>query len=283
MFFIRLKPKDARALELELVPREARRELTRLIRRACRADDGDISLMRENEFINMANQVLGRPNYVLEADREGTFEVSEHAWHRGERELIMRLPSTSQLAEILADYLEQGMLATKAVNEVLSHHGCGFSFAESEDRYDQRHISLEVSPLDALPEADIDSEHPNIRKLADRMDRALAEKDPAAVLHAAASIFETLAKDVVQNPSVADQTLASFFDGYRKKSLLPEPVLDYMLQVYKNRNKQPLAGHGSLIAPNVSQKDAIVITEMTKAILRIERSLAQEKLAANQP
>jgi hypothetical protein len=93
------------------------------------------------------------------------------------------------------------------------------------------------------------------------------------LLHASASIFETMAKDVVDIQTVQDQTLKSFFDRYRKNSTLPDAILDYILAVYEARNVTPLAGHGSTQLPNLSREQAVTLTEMTKAFVRIEYRL----------
>ena len=58
-------------------------------------------------------------------------------------------------------------------------------------------------------------EHANISTLVERMESALVAEDYGAVLHASASIFETLAKEVVGLPTVANQSLGGFFDRYR--------------------------------------------------------------------
>lgn len=284
MPFIRLSKSQRKTLEQEVVPAEARLELTRLIRDRCSSvsDDsgGAISLTRENDFVNIANTVMGKPIYALESDGWGFYEPAEFAWHHGQRELIMRLPSTVELAEILADYLQRGMLDRKTVNGILKIYNCGFRFKDvgGTDGVD---IEVSIQNEESIPEPDLSKDHPNVRRLIVRMDAALAAQDFAAVMHASASVFETLAKDVIQNPSVNDQTLASFFAGYRKKSLLPEPVLDYMLEVYKSRNTQPLAGHGSLSAPTVTPEEALSLAELTKAIVRMERALAQQKVDLN--
>jgi hypothetical protein len=191
----------------------------------------------------------------------------------------MRRPTTPQLAEILADYLQKGMINTKSVNEILGRYGRGFSFDERDSFRDGRTIKVEVLPVESIEEVDLNSDHPNVRRLADRMERSLAAKDFAGVLQASASIFETLAKDVMENPNVNAQTLGSFFDGYRKKSLLPEPVLDYMLRVYTERNVVPLAGHGSLAEPTISPEEAVTLCELTKTIVRIERRLGEQSIA----
>jgi len=281
MPFMRLTNKQQIGLQLEVVPHEARLELTRLIRYACKAgDETDITLIRENEFINIANQVLGNPIYVLNGGDWGEYHPAEYAWHHGQRELVMRVPSTLQLAEILADYLQKEMMSTTQVNEILRRYGCGFSYEEVDSvRDDTTTIKIKVLPVESIEEVDLNSDHPNVRRLVARMDRSLSDKDFAGVLHASASVFETLAKDIMENPNVNSQTLASFFDGYRKKSLLPEPVLDYMLLVYKDRNIMPLAGHGSLTVPTISAEEAVTLCELTKTIVRIERKLAEQAIA----
>lgn len=115
--------------------------------------------------------------------------------------------------------------------------------------------------------------HTNVVFLMRRMDNALSRDDYPEVLHASASIFETMAKDVVGIPAVQDQTLKSFFARYRKDSALPQAVLDYVLSIYDERNKEPLAGHGSTQTPSISKKDAIFLVEITKAIVNSEYKL----------
>ena len=281
MPFMRLNEKQRQALELEVVPSEARLELTRIIRDRCQVvhgdEDGGIALLRENEFINIANQVLGKPIYTLEGGDWGEYHPAEHAWHHGQRELIMRLPTTSQLAEILADYLQRGMMNGTQVNAILTDYNCGFRFNDISDN-EFVNIDITIVAPDSIPDADLTKDHPNVRKLVLRMETALSTQDFAGVLHASASILETLAKDVMQSSTVNDQPLGAFFAGYRKKSLLPEPVLDYMMEVYKARNKEPLAGHGSLTLPTVDTVQAVVLCELTKSIVRIERSLAEQAI-----
>jgi GTPase SAR1 family protein len=119
--------------------------------------------------------------------------------------------------------------------------------------------------------------HPNIRILVDRMNDALRREDYPGVLHSSASIFETLAKDIVGISAVQNQTLKGFFDRYRKDSTLSENILDYILTVYESRNTTPLAGHGSTQTPTVSREAAITLTEMTKAFVRIEYMLHKGK------
>ncbi len=133
------------------------------------------------------------------------------------------------------------------------------------------YVDSEVSTNQNSPnEASV---HPNIQILISRMNDALQRRDYSGVLHASASIFETLAKDIIAIPSVQDQTLKSFFDRYRKDSGLPNAVLDYILEIYDSRNVTPLAGHGSIQTPLISRLEAISLCEMTKAFAKIEYRL----------
>jgi len=115
--------------------------------------------------------------------------------------------------------------------------------------------------------------HSNIKVLITRMEDALKRDDYAGVLHSSASIFETMAKDIVSIPSVQHQTLKGFFDRYKNTSNLPSEILDYVLAIYNSRNTTPLAGHGSILEPNLSKDVAITLCEMTKAIVIIEYKL----------
>jgi hypothetical protein len=273
--FMGLDPHEKRQLEMEIIPHDTRLRLTRLIRQKCAHRDGPIQLVRTARFVNMANHVMHRPTIELESDDWGEeYPHAAYAKFESEREVIMRVASTIELAEILGDYLQEELLEPRAVNEVLRNGNCGFKFRKHESHEDEISVSIEIRSLEDIGEADLSDEHPNIRVLVDRMDRALRDKDFAGVLHASASIFETLAKDLVKNPNVQDKTLASFFDAYRKKSVLPDAVLDYIQEVYSARNTEPLAGHGSVLPPEISSREATTLTEFTKAIVRTERKLS---------
>jgi hypothetical protein len=82
-----------------------------------------------------------------------------------------------------------------------------------------------------------------------------------------------MAKGIISIDSIQDQTLASFFELYRKDSGLPREVLDYILAIYKRRNIEPLAGHGSTKPSSITKTEAVILAEMTKAFVRIERKL----------
>jgi hypothetical protein len=228
-----------------------------------------------NNVINLCRNVLGLPIHLIEVNDMGDYEFVDTGWMRSELEVVMRRPDTAELAETLADLIQEGWLDKDAVNDLLASNGCSVSF---DTGYADDNVMVEITPIDEIEGGD-DDEIPNIRVLVQRMDAALEQDDHAGVLHSSASIFETLAKDIVAISSVQDQTLASFFGRYKKDSRLPEPVLDYMLELYQRRNTEPLAGHGQLKPPTVTKDEAVVLTEMTKAFVRIERQLSNVQIS----
>lgn len=277
MYFMGLNKTEKKKLETEVISNEARLKLTRLMRKRCESNDTNVNLINRNRSINTARTVLDMPIYRLEPDDWGMYMNEEFGWHIAETELVMRRPDTIQLVEILADFLQQGMLDVSAVNAILIEDNASVRFETSGFDED---ISVRFLSDEEIEDESDAAEHPNIRLLTARMENAFEQKDYAGVLHASANIFETLAKLVFGNPNVENQTLASLFDGYRKRSELPEPVLSYILETYKRRNVEPLAGHGATKAPTVTGKEASILIEMTKMCIRLERRLALQEMDA---
>ena len=165
-----------------------------------------------------------------------------------------------------------------AINKILKEEQCSFWFGYVPGSG----VYVEVNELSDVPDERLTADHPSIRMLCERMDRAVEAEDPATVLHSAASIFEKLAKDIVDNPTIDNQPLGGFFEQYRKTSQLPDKILDYVKQVYKDRNTTPLAGHGSRRLPKITVDDAIVLAEMTKANVLSERKLIIRQTTAKE-
>ncbi len=275
---MRLTKKDQEQLGLEVISTEARVRLTRLLRDAIKSkyggeDSAQIELIRKNNIVNIANTALGRPIYVLET-AEWDYEPAEYGWHQGEFELVTRRPDSPKLIEILADLIEEGILSYSDVNTILLEDGCAVQFSHDDG------VSVELLSSKDLPEEqDIAGEHKNVRILFERMDRALQEKDWSLVVHTGASIFETIAKQVVSNPAVQNQSLGGWIQAYRKASSLAAPLLDAIAEIFTRRNIEPLAGHGSVADPSVTEAEAIAVRELTIAIVRMERLLASAQSA----
>lgn len=112
--------------------------------------------------------------------------------------------------------------------------------------------------------------HSNVVVLIGRMEKCLESNDPSGVLHVASNILETMAKDVLGDEKLANQTLGSFIEKYKKESSLPNEVRNVVGAIYNLRNTMPLSGHGSTNEPNINMQDAIVIAAATKFVLEIE-------------
>lgn len=261
-------------VELEVVSTDARLRLTRLLRRSVRTSAGDtdshqIQIIRINKIVNLARTVLGKPLYTLELS-DWDYEPAEYAWHNAELELAMRRPDTAQLVEILVDIAEEEFLQIGDINEILESDGSSIRVSRHNDE-----IEIEIAELADLPESGLSTgEHPNVRKLVERMDRAMQDRDWALVLHTGASIFETVAKQVVPNPTVQTQSLGGWFALYRKHSKLAEPLLDTVEAIFKRRNIEPLAGHGSPSQASITEEEAVQVRELAIAFVRLERTLA---------
>lgn len=275
MKFTRFVPQAVvEPLSLERPSTDLRVYLTRGLRRAIESTGEEASalnLIRMNMWINRSRNLAGDTIYVLEADDWGDFTIpAEHAWHFAEFELLFRRLDTIQFAELLGELIEEQLFKAGWVNKRLEEDGLGFQFRADTKLVVEMRTAAEIEILaKAHPVW-----HSNIRLLVDRMEAAAKSADHAAVLHASASVFETLAKEVVGIPTVQTQTLKSFFDRYRKDSGLPAAILDYVLDLYDRRNVTPLSGHGSLAAPpSLSATEATTLVEMTKAFVTIEYRL----------
>lgn len=117
--------------------------------------------------------------------------------------------------------------------------------------------------------------HSNVVILIGRLEQCLEKNDPAGVLHAAANILETTAKDIIKSDSINNQTLGGFIEKYKKASSLPEDIKSVVGKIYGLRNTMPLSGHGSTQAPSITMQDAIIIAAATKFIVEVEYRMAR--------
>lgn len=280
-----LKASQLQSLKYETVSSELKVYLTRILSEqlADSEDDSvDVALIRKNEVINMSLNIQGKPIFVLEGDDWGHFEPPIHAWNNGEFHLIFRRLDTPQFIEFLGDLIEREYFAIKQINALLEKEGSSFRYAyknagtSTELRVDVLSIKEMEDLIEAAnSESDGPAPHDNIRVLISRAEDALARKDAAGVLHTCASIFETLAKDIIGDPKIENQPLGGFFAKYRKNSSLPDSVLDYIQEQYNKRNTLPIAGHGStLTPPTMTEKEMVTLIEMTKAFVIVEYRLA---------
>ena len=269
MVFAGLEELARDQLNKEIVFEPTRLNLTRLVRFRCKSPEPAYELMNLNRFVNIARTVIGKKICVLSLEGWSGGKPEEFAWHYSELELMFRRPDTGQLAELLCDLIEGELLMETEVNPILDNGNVSFRI-DTEVGGKTRIKFLSIDDLDADR---ISGDHPNIRHLVERMETALEKKDYPGVLAASSCVFETLAKVVFASPNVESSTFGSIFDGYKKRSKLPEFLLQYAKETYDRRCTEPLSGHGSTLPPSVSKEDAVVITELTKTCVRLERKL----------
>lgn len=270
--YVGLTRAQKKELEFEVISERVRLNLARLFREVTRREDGDsdIQIILKNRIINIARQIEGLPLYRLESDSDGYYFPQEEAWHFGELELISRRPETKDLIEILCDLIQEDLIPIEEVNNIFLENNSKIIFIEKSGN-----TQVEIENVNSEPDEDIKSEHPNIRKLIKRMEVLFNAQDYSGVLHTSASVFETLAKDVIKKPTIEDKSLGSFFESYKKHSKLSEPVLDMIKLIYDKRSTEPLAGHGQTAEPTITREEAAILMEMTKAFVRMERKFAE--------
>lgn len=131
--FIGLTKIEKEQLKYEVISNNARLGMTRLIRAMCKSDDSNIQLLRQNRFVNIGKNVLGKPLYILEPDDMGGYYPAEHAWHLGGIEILLRRPNTLQLVEILADILQENHVDIYTINQILIEDGVSINFEEDSN------------------------------------------------------------------------------------------------------------------------------------------------------
>ena len=216
-YTIYLNERQKNQLEYEVVSTDLKVHLVRLIEQSSRFRKNP--LINMNSLINRSRSLDGEAVYILNADDWGDYEDYDYAWHQGEFEIIFRRLDTVSFVEFLCELIEREWFNVDEINALLKQENASFSIEDQNGSIEPYVLSLEE-----LHEQPIEKEHPNIRILIDRMETALEAKDYGGVLHSSASVFETLAKDIVGIPTIQNQTLKSFFDRYKKDSQLPEEL-----------------------------------------------------------
>lgn len=127
----------------------------------------------------------------------------------------------------------------------------------------------------------------NLIVLLNRMNQMINIKDYSGVLHASASILETVAKEVLRaEKHIQNKTFNSLLDEYKKKSILSSDLFEMARKIYIKRNKEPLSGHGSLGESSILKDEAIIIFYVTMMIINIEFNVnipADTELMFNSP
>lgn len=263
-----LTEEQIKQLQYEVLSQEFYVYLTRHLNEWCEESEDALEIvMRKNRLINLSSTINGGQIYNLTDDLESI----EFAWHDSHFLLIFRQLNTVEFIELICDLINYGYFKTDFINELLKKEGASFYLYRVSGK-----LEVDIYTIEEIENENSSDEHPNIRTLVARMDTAFENSDFANVLHASASIFEVMAKDIIGIATIENQTLKSFFDRYRNDSKLPPEILDYILSTYDSRNSTSLAGHGSLTLPEITKEQSIILTEMTKAFVRIEYRIQKE-------
>lgn len=270
MMPIYLTPEGVRSLEYELIPAAAKVKLTRLLSIKLQMlleedSENHLKIRFLNRIVNRANSLNERKIYVLKSDSLDFYQASEFAWHESEFQVAIRRLNPAQFIEFLAETVAYGDIELTDANDLLEE-------AESSVRLEREgnQILVSIAPLEGAVELDRQA-NPNLRDLVGSMDKNLDEGNYPAALSASAMAIEVISKERLGTTSVAKQTFGSYVEGYKKHSLIPDSVIDWMLDIYKRRNREPLAAHGQIEAPQITGEEAAIIVEMTKAFVRFER------------
>jgi len=266
--YLKLDKDQREKLEYIEIPHRARLDFTRIIRGVVQNDDPAISLIHKNSIIAIAHSVMGRPIYTLEAEGGDYYYPSEYAWHNGEFERIFFRPFTPDLVEILCDLLNEKYIEYEAINKIFTDNQVSITFEYNtyEETY-SIHLFNDLFLDEEIPLQDTKSE--NVLQLIDRMNRSLENADYPAVLHASASVFETLAKATLDNDKLKNKTFSKLYTKFRAKTKLSDFYTEKMFEIYKKRGSEPLSGHGHTEKSTLRIEEAIEIAEFTKMIVRI--------------
>ncbi|WP_144533983.1 hypothetical protein [Bacillus pumilus] len=263
--FLELTSKEKRDLKYEIISPETRKVFTRYLRNEIYDEEGLIKVIKLNRIINMSHNVLNKPIYVYDTIED--LESDDVGWHLSCLELIFKVCNTIQFVEIILDLISNDLIKCNVVNKILKDHSVSFRVIVQDE------VGIEIINFTEDDQFENSSEHVNIRSGIIRMNLLLGENDYTGVLAASANILETLAKDVLKNPVIDDKSFGSFFDSYKKNSTLPPEFIDYIHSIYKRRNSEPLSGHGSTKTPTITEREAIVISELTKMFVLTENKL----------
>lgn len=266
MMTIYLSKDDAISLEYEWIPLSAKAHLIRLLDRYCPPHvNPRTRIPYLQRIVNLANNLSERKFFDLDTDQFDDYFPEDVARLETEFMICIRRLNPIQFIEFLGTVVEYEYIDTNDANIILKE--INSSVAIELDT--TGHLSISILPMADKSALDNDAS-PNLRTILRRMDSYLNDEDYAAVLLNSAMAIEFISKQIYGSSKIYNQSFGSYFEGYKNKTTLPEPIIDWMLQIYKRRNTEPLASHGSPLPPSITCEEASLIAEMTKAFIRYE-------------
>lgn len=266
MMTIYLSKDDAISLEYEWIPLSAKAHLIRLLDRYCPPHvNPRTRIPYLQRIVNLANNLSERKFFDLDTDQFDDYFPEDVARLETEFMICIRRLNPIQFIVFLGTVVEYEYIDINDANIILKE--INSSVAIELDT--TGHLSISILPMADKSALDNDAS-PNLRTILRRMDSYLNDEDYAAVLLNSAMAIEFISKQIYGSSKIYNQSFGSYFEGYKNKTTLPEPIIDWMLQIYKRRNTEPLASHGSPLHPSITCEEASLIAEMTKAFIRYE-------------
>ena len=266
MMTIYLSKDDAISLEYEWIPLSAKAHLIRLLDRYCPPHvNPRTRIPYLQRIVNLANNLSERKFFDLDTDQFDDYFPEDVARLETEFMICIRRLNPIQFIEFLGTVVEYEYIDINDANIILKE--INSSVAIELDT--TGHLSISILPMADKSALDNDAS-PNLRTILRRMDSYLNDEDYAAILLNSAMAIEFISKQIYGSSKIYNQSFGSYFEGYKNKTTLPEPIIDWMLQIYKRRNTEPLASHGSPLPPSITCEEASLIAEMTKAFIRYE-------------
>lgn len=263
---IYLSKDDAISLEYEWIPLSAKVQLTRLLDRHCPPHvDPHTRIHYLYQIVNRANNLTENKLFLPDPDQFGDYFPEDVARLESEFMIYIRRLNSIQFIEFLATVVEYEYIDINDANIILKE--VNSSVALELDTTGR--LSISILPMADKSALDNDA-NPNLRTILSRMDSFLNTEDYAGVLFNSAQAIEYISKQIYGSSKIYNQSFGSYVEGYKNKTTLPEPIIDWMLQIYKRRNTEPLAAHGSPLPPSITCEEATLIAEMTKAFIRYE-------------
>jgi hypothetical protein len=266
MMTIYLSKDDAISLKYEWIPLSAKVQLTRLLDRYCPPHvNPHTRIPYLQRIVNLANNLSERKLFDLDPDQFGDYFPEDVARLESEFMICIRRLNPIQFIEFLATVVELGYIKVDDANAILKEANSSVTIKLDDSG------RVSTSTISTAGQFTLDNDaSPNLRTLVSRMDRYLNDEDYAGVLSNSAMAIELISKEIYGSSKIYNQSFGSYFEGYKNNTTLPEPVIDWMLQIYKRRNTEPLAAHGSPLPPSITCEEASLIAEMTKAFIRYE-------------
>jgi hypothetical protein len=278
---LNIRPKDRAVLENEIVPREAKLTIAKILDRNIVRDGSDHAIQRRNVIVNKARTAEGIAPYVLDTDGSGDYLPQEMTWHEGEIRLALMRLGPLEFFDFVAALVSEGHLAISEVEEVFSHYSISAKLERETRTFGEDQYWMVPAAAIEPDDHEQTEVHATVRQLYDRAVRDLDHDDFAGVIHTAATIVENIAKTVVGNPNVINQPLGGWFNSYKNSSSLPGYILDEAIALYNRRNTSPNAGHGTPAESDVTREDAVNTIGLVRMIIFCENQFQKDATVTN--